>query len=126
MLKGTISTERILNRWDDMLRVVGSLKLGWVTASLFIGKLQSFPQQNALLKALQEYGRLVKTIFILRYLDSEDYRRRITTQLNKGETLHSLRRFLFLAHLGQVRQRQSEDLANQSICLNLVTNAVVA
>lgn len=126
LLKGTINTERILNRWDDMLRVVGSLKLGWVTASLFIGKLQSFPQQNALLKALQEYGRLVKTIFILRYLDSEDYRRRITTQLNKGETLHSLRRFLFLAHLGQIRQRQSEDLANQSICLNLVTNAVVA
>jgi len=68
LLKGTINTECILNRWDDMLRVVGSLKLGWVTASLFIGKLQSFPQQNALLKALQEYGRLVKTIFILRYL----------------------------------------------------------
>ena len=27
LLKGTINTERILNRWDDMLRVVGSLEL---------------------------------------------------------------------------------------------------
>ena len=30
-----------------MLRVAGSLKLGWVTASLFIAKLQSFRRQNA-------------------------------------------------------------------------------
>jgi TnpA family transposase len=126
LLKGTINTERILSRWDDMLRVVGSLKLGWVTASLFIGKLQSFPQQNALMRAFQEYGRLVKTIFILRYLESEEYRRRISAQLNKGETLHSLRRFLFFAHQGQIRQRHSEELANQASCLNLVTNAVVA
>ncbi len=105
LLKGTINSQRILSRWDDMLRVVGSLKGGWVTASLFISKLQSLPQQNALARSLQEYGRLVKTIFILRYLESEEYRRRINTQLNKGETLHSLRRFLFFAHQGQIRQR---------------------
>ena len=103
-----------------------SRALLWVTASLFISKLQSFPQQNILTRSLQEYGRLVKTIFILRYLESEEYRRRISTQLNKGETLHSLRRFLFFANQGQIRQRQDEDLANQASCLNLVTNAVFA
>jgi TnpA family transposase len=54
------------------------------------------------------------------------YRRRISNQLNKGETLHSLRRFLFFAHQGQIRQRHDEDLTNQASCLNLVTNAVVA
>jgi TnpA family transposase len=126
LFKGKIRTEYILNRWDDLLRVVGSLKFGWVTSSLFIGKLQSFPQQNGLLGALEEYGRLVKTNFILRYLNSEDYRRRINTQLNKGEKLHDLRRFLFFAHQGFIRQSQDENLANQSTCLTLVTNAVVA
>lgn len=126
LFKGKIHIETILTRWDDLLRVTGSLKLGWVTSSLFIGKLQSFPQQNGLLGALQEYGRLVKTNFILRYLSSEDYRRRINTQLNKGEKLHDLRRFLFFAYQGFIRHRQSENLANQSACLTLVTNAVVA
>ena len=126
LFKGKIYTDLILNRWDDLLRVVGSLKLGWVTSSLFIGKLQSFPQQNGLLGALQEYGRLLKTNFILRYLLSEDYRRSINTQLNKGEKLHDLRRFLFFAYQGFIRHRQSENLANQSACLTLVTNAVVA
>jgi TnpA family transposase len=68
-----------------MLRVAGSLKLGWVTASLFTAKLQSFRRQNVLTRALQEYGRLNKTIFILRYLLDEQFQRRIGAQINKGE-----------------------------------------
>ena len=76
-LKGIIKQDFILRHWDDFLRLAGSLKLGWVTASLFISKLQAYPRQNILARALQEYGRLVKTLFILRYLESQDYRRRI-------------------------------------------------
>jgi len=125
LLKGTIDRELILRHWEDLLRIAGSLKLGWVTASLLVTKLQAHPRQNVLARALQEYGRLAKTIFILRYLQSEDYRRRINTQLNKGESLHALRQFLFFANEGSVRQRQPEDQTNQASCLTLVTNAVV-
>jgi TnpA family transposase len=125
LLKGTIRKDVILDMWDELLRVAGSLKLGWVTASLLVGKLQSYPRQNALSKALQEYGRLVKTIFILRYIDSEDYRRRIGTQINKGEALHALRNYLFFANEGKVRRRHQEEQANQASCLNLVVNAIV-
>ncbi|MBV9280755.1 MAG: Tn3 family transposase [Chloroflexi bacterium] len=125
LLRSTIDQDRILERWDDLLRVAGSLKLGWVTASLLIGKLQAVPRQNTLARALQEYGRLIKTIFILRYLDSTEYRRRIGGQLNKGEMLHALRRFLFFGNEGQLRRHQEEELANQAACLNLVTNAVI-
>jgi TnpA family transposase len=78
--KGTIQQGFILRHWDDMLRLAGSLKRGWVTASLFISKLQAYPRQNVLTRALQEYGRLGKTLFILRYLQSTDYRRRINAQ----------------------------------------------
>ena len=106
--------------------MAGSLKRGHVTASLLIGKLQANPRRNALTRALQEYGRVAKTLFVLRYLGSEPYRRRIGVQLNKGEALHALRRFLFFAHQGQVRRAQPEDQANQASCLNLVTNAVIA
>jgi TnpA family transposase len=97
-----------------------------VTASLLIGKLQANPRRNALTRALQEYGRVAKTLLVLRYLGSEAYRRRIGVQLNKGEALHALRRFLFFTHPGQVRRGQPEDQANPASCLNLVTNAVIA
>jgi Tn3 transposase DDE domain len=68
---------------------------------------------------------MIKTLYALRYYANEDYRRRINRQLNKGESLHALRRFLFFGNEGQLRRRQLEDQANQASCLTLVTNAVV-
>ena len=125
LLRGTIQRQMILDRWEDLLRVAGSIKLGWVTASLLISRLQASPRQNALTKALQEYGRVVKTLFVLRYLESEEYRRRINAQLNKGESVHALRRFLFFADQGHVRRRNLDEQTNQASCLTLVTNAII-
>jgi TnpA family transposase len=123
LLRGTIQRSVILERWNDLLRVAGSLKLGWVTASLLLSRLQAPPRRNALIKALEEYGRVVKTLFVLRYLESEDYRRRINAQLNKGESIHALRRYLFFADEGRVRRRHVDEQANQASCL--VVNAVI-
>ena len=99
--------------------------MGWVTASMLISKLQAFPRQHKLTQVLQEYGRLVKTMFILNYLDDQVYRRRILVQLNKGENVHRLRRFLIFDNQGQLRERQPDELVNQAGCLNLLSNAVI-
>jgi TnpA family transposase len=124
-IKAVINRKRIMEHWDDFLRLAGSLKLGWVTASLLIQKLLSSPQKSALTKALQEYGRILKTIHILRWYESEENRRRINCQLNKGEALHGLRSFLCFANKGFIRRRHEDELKNQASCLNLVTNAVI-
>lgn len=64
-LTGIVQDEIVHQSWDEMLRFVGSLKLGWVTASLVIQKLQAYPRKSQLTRALQAYGRLPKTIHIL-------------------------------------------------------------
>ncbi len=104
--------------------MTGSLKLGQVTASLLISKLQAPQQKNALTKALQEYGKLNETIFILKYLQDPDYQKKIRVQLNKGEALHAFRRAVFIANEGKIRHRTDEDQLNQAACLNLVVNAI--
>lgn len=124
LIKGKINVDLILRHWDELLRVAGSLKQGYVTSSLLVSKMQSSQKQNALTKALQEYGRLQKTIFILKYLQSPEYQKRITGQLIKGEAMHALRNFLFVANERQIRKRNHEDQLNQAACLNLVANAV--
>jgi TnpA family transposase len=126
LLGGRTNEALIAEHWDDLLRVAASLKTGWVTASLLISRLQAAPRRSRLARALQEYGRLVKTLFVLRYLESEDERRRIGRQLNKGETLHGLRRELSFAGEGKVRRAHPDDQLNQASCLNLVTNCIVA
>jgi hypothetical protein len=59
------------------------------------------------------------------YLEDEAFRHRIRTQLNKGEKLHDLRKFLFFAREGVVSQQYEEGQTNQAGCLNLLTNAVI-
>jgi TnpA family transposase len=64
------------------------------TASLIVGKWSAAPRQNTLAAALKEWGMLRRTIHTARYLSDPVYRRKISRQLNKGESLHALRRDL--------------------------------
>ena len=107
------------------MRVAATLKSGWVTSSLLISKLQSYPRQHHLTALLQEYGKLVKTNFILRYLQSRPLRRRIHAQLNKGEQLHALRAWLWFGGDGHLRRKQEEAQQETAGCLNVLTNLVV-
>jgi TnpA family transposase len=84
LVANRINTERVVAPWDDLLRVGASIHEGAVLPSLLWTKLQAFLRQNALARALQDYGRLVKTLFILRYLQQPELRKRVGRQLNKG------------------------------------------
>lgn len=121
-----VNVELIVAHWDDLLRLGASIHEGAVLPSLVLTKLQAFPRQNALARALQEYGRLVKTLFVLRYLQQPELRKRVGHQLNKGESLHALRETVHFAHHGDVRHRQLADQAAQALCLTLVVNCVAA
>ncbi len=54
LLSGTIRPSVVLKQWDAMLRVTGSLKLGWVTSSLFLSKLQAREKKTEVAAALEE------------------------------------------------------------------------
>lgn len=96
-----------------------------MTSSLLISKLQGYPRQHHLTTLLQEYGKLVKTTFILRYLQSQPLRRRIHAQLNKGEQLHALRAWLWFSGDGHLRRKQEDAQQETGGCLNVLTNLVV-
>ena len=71
-------------------------------------------------QALQEYGRLIRTLHVLRWYANNEDRRRVMRQLNKGEALHDLRAYLMIANKGN-RRKRGEELVNQASCLNLPT-----
>ncbi|MEC3919216.1 Tn3 family transposase [Nocardia sp. CDC160] len=55
-------------------------------------------RQNTLATALKEYGALRRTVYAAHYLSDPDDRRKISRQLNKGESLHALCRDPLYAH----------------------------
>src|SRR5215212_6027594 len=62
---------------------------------------------------------------MLAYIDDESYRRRILSQLNRGEGRHQLARVVFHGKRGELRQRYREGQEDQLGALGLVVNVIV-
>ena len=125
LLEHHAQIDLIDEHWDDLLRIGGSLKLGHVSAALLIASLQAGSRQHPLAKALLEYGKLLRTLHALRWFTDEAFRRRIGRQLNRGEALNDLRRFIFFANRGTVRYPHHDDQTTQAHCHTLVVNACI-
>jgi len=125
VIGGTIDVEHLTAHWDEILRLAASIKHGTVTASLMLRKLGAYPRQNGLAKALREYGRLERTLFILDWAQSPDLRQRVTAGLNKGEARNALARAVFFNRLGEIRDRSFEQQNYRASGLTLLTAAIV-
>ena len=124
LLRGQINTRIIAANYDDVLRLAHSIREGTVSASLIIGKLGSYARQNSLSAALQEMGRIEKTIFIMDYISSEALRRKINRGLNKGEAMNALARAIFFGKRGELRERALQDQLQRASALNIIINAI--
>jgi hypothetical protein len=76
LLGKRIRTDIINEQWDDVLRLVGSIKAGHVAPSVMLRKLAAYERQNQLDVALQEIGKIERTLFMLDWLENPDLRRR--------------------------------------------------
>jgi TnpA family transposase len=125
LVKHKLRSELITPHWHELLRLAASLHHGWAPASLLLARLEAGSRRDPLARALQEYGRLMKTNFVLAWLEDQQLRSRIGRQLNKGDQLHALRRFLFCANEGHVQHRTPEQQAEQALRLTIVRNAII-
>lgn len=120
-----LSLHKIEPHWDDMLRLVGSLKLGRVPATGIMRTLQVGDRPTRLAQAIAEFGRIDKTLHTLTYIDDEAKRRATLTQLNRGEGRHSVARAVFHGKRGELRQHYREGQEDQLGALGLVLNMIV-
>jgi len=90
-----------------------------------VERLASAGSADRLAMALTSYGRIIKTIYILRYIQAEDLRRSVQLQLNRGEHRHILARWLFFANRGEFRDGDINEIMNKTSCLTVLSNAVV-
>jgi TnpA family transposase len=123
--RARVNTKLIARNWDDLLRVAGSLHQGTVSASELMRSILRSKRPSTLARAIAALGRIPKTLYMLSYIDDESYRRRILTQLNRGEGRHSVARAVFHGQRGELRQRYREGQEDQLGALGLVVNAIV-
>lgn len=122
----TAEMELIREQWDTLARVAASLRNRTAPANVIIQRLVNASSSDRLARALTALGRIVKSIFILRYLDDEQMRDTVQLQLNHGEHRHDLtRRCLFFATHGEFRTGDVDEIMSKASCLSLLSNAVL-
>jgi len=102
LLARKVRDEMIVGQWEELLRLAGSIKRGWIVPSILLTRMHADPRPDRLAKALREYGRLVRTNFILDWVGDPTLRARGLGQLNKGESANALHRYVGFGNRGRV------------------------
>lgn len=124
-MSAEINWKLIESEWDNIVKIMLSLGMRAADQATIVKKLCSFKQHNRTLKALVEYNRLFQCLHLLDYADDQQLRQVIQECLNRGESLHSLKRALASVGGGKFRGTDPEDMQLFNSCANLLANCII-
>src|SRR5437762_7232975 len=94
-------------------------------ASQLFERLNSYSHQHPLFKALREFGQIIETMFILRYIDEPEIRQAIEKELNKLEHTNKFAKAVFHDNNHEFRQETREEQLIAEGCKRLIENAII-
>ena len=121
----TINDALIRENWDDLLRLVATIKLKENTASDIFRRLNSYSRQHALYQTLKAFGQIIKSLFILRYVDDLALRQAIEKQLNKVELANRFTRAVAVGNPREFTQAEKEEQEIAEACNRLIKNSII-
>ena len=98
-----INDNRVIEEWENIQRIMVSLALKTTTQSIIVSKLSAHARKNKTRRALWEYDNIIRSLYLLDYIDSPPLRRNVQRALNRGENYHKLRRAVSYANFGKLR-----------------------
>ena len=104
---------------------MATIKLKETTASQLFKRLSSYSRQHPLYRALKQFGRVIKTIFILRHVDDVELRQSIEKQLNRVESYHQFGKAIFFARNQEFNYATREEQLIAEGCKRLIANAII-
>jgi TnpA family transposase len=125
ILTRPIRWDLILEQYDQIVRFTTALRLGTADAESILRRFTSNNAQHPVYQALMELGRAVKTIFLCRYLHSEELRCEIQEGLNVVESSNSVNDFIFYGKAREISTNRREDQELAMLCLHLLQNSLV-
>lgn len=120
-----INQDIIKECWDDILRLISTIKLKQTTASDIFRRLNSYSKQHILYQALKAFGQIIKSDFILLYIDDVELRQAIEKQLNKVELSNRLTRAVAVGNSREFTQGDKEEQEIAEACNRLIKNAII-
>ncbi|MFO8580535.1 Tn3 family transposase [Legionella pneumophila serogroup 1] len=119
-----VNESRIKRNWDNILRLIATIKLREHRASTILKRLGEYSNQHPLQEALKEFGRIIKSIFILKYVDDMEWRQAIEKQLNKGELANKFSAAISFADQN-ILEPLKEDQEIAVMCKTIIQNIII-
>ena len=125
LFKDTIDWELIETHWQDLMQVVLSIKAGKVLPSAILRRLNNHSHKNRLFQVFRELGRVIRTIFLLRYISDRPMREGITNETNKVESFHEFSQWLSFGNNGKILDNDPIEMEKRVKFNQLVANCVM-
>lgn len=122
-LKKEINHKLIAEEWDNIQHIVCSLSRKTTTQSTIIRKLSNGKSRT--LSALHEYDRLIKSIYVLEYVDNSTLRHYVQQALNRGEAYHQLKRAITSVNGNKFRGGNDYQVSQWNDCARLISNCII-
>ena len=120
-----INWELIKTHWQDLMRVVLSIRVGKLMPSTILKKLGTYSRKNRLYQAFRELGRVVRTMFLLQYISDMGLRRQITSCTNIVESYNGFSKWLFFGKDGLITDNDPLEQEKRLKYLDLVANSII-
>ena len=126
ILTRPIQENLIHQQYDAMIQYAISLRLGTADTETILKRFQQTEIQHPTYQALIELGKAVKTIFLCRYLHSEQMRREALTGMNIIENWNSANRYIGYGRSGEFAGKRLEDHEITMLSLQLLQNSLTS
>ncbi len=120
-----INQDWITEEWENQQRIMVSLAYKATTQSIIIGKLSAHARKNKTKRALWEYDNIIRSLYLLDYVDSPPLRRQVQKALNRTESYHKLRRAIAIANGGKLQFRTETEQEIWNECSRLIANCII-
>lgn len=123
LFTGSIDWDLIEKHIPDMFRIVLSIKAGMLAPSTILRRLGTQSRKNKLYFAFRELGRVVRTIYLLKYISDVELRKVVHAATNKGEQFNNFTKWLFFGNEGIIAENiqfeQSKIIKYNQLVANL-------
>jgi TnpA family transposase len=95
------------------------------TASQLLKRLSSYSRQHPLYRALKAFGQIIKSTYLLQYIDDVALRQAVEKQLNKLESSNKFAKAVFYGNNQEFQQETKEEQIIAEGCKRLIENAII-
>lgn len=121
----SINWKVIEDQYEEMIKHAVALRLGTATAETLVRKFARSNYQHPTFRAFMELGKVIKTIFMCRYLHSVELRQQINAGLNIVENWNGANDFIFYGKGGEISSNVGDNQEISMLCLHLLQTCVI-